>query len=47
MVNPTTPAPLEPATCPDCGGKTQQAFGPSRNYVSCTRCGHVFPSKEA
>lgn len=47
MLNLTTPKPLEPATCPDCGGSTQQAFGPSRAYVACTRCGHVFPSREA
>lgn len=34
-----------PATCPDCGGPTRQAFPTTDAYVACRRCGHVHPAQ--
>jgi ribosomal protein S27E len=30
--------------CKDCGGRLTQAFGTTKAYDRCTRCGHVFPA---
>ncbi len=30
--------------CADCGGPVRQAFDTTAGYVSCRRCGHVFPA---
>jgi len=31
-------------TCDDCNGPTRIAFGTTPAYVSCRRCGHLFPN---
>lgn len=43
MSTPTT-VPQALPICPDCGGDFRQAFPQSPSYVSCRRCGHVFPT---
>jgi hypothetical protein len=35
-----------PSACPDCGAATRRAFPATRDYVACTRCGHVFPTAD-
>lgn len=35
----------QPASCPDCGGPTRQAFATTTAYVACRRCGHVHPAE--